>query len=272
MTEIPPELLRQSLKESGAGIPDMEDIDYAGEFLTEIDYPAQLRAIRDLLDRHAEEERLVTERIQRISATEPMRQQFVDEAVAEMHASVYQDAAHSMAAVGMLAPLIETIFRTAFLNIGVRYDSQPRWTSTHVRLQRPGKTRWDCGSVLQNEKWVNGLVEGVRELSDALELTSALPPGFWPRFEALIAYRNKMFHHGFEWADKVRDQFWTKVEASGFFSAATTDGRPWIVYMTAAFTRDLLGDIERILSVIGALAKAHPPPADAPCAPHRPLS
>jgi hypothetical protein len=266
MTEIPPELLRQLLEESGTGLPDMEDIDYAGDFLPEIDYPAQLRAIRDLLDHHAAEERIVTDRIQRISTTKPMRQQFVDEAVAEMHASVYQDAAHSMAAVGMLAPLTETIFRTAFLNIGARYDSLPGWTSKHPRLQRPGKTRWDCGLVLRNDKWVNGIVEGVRELSDALELTQALPPDFWLRFEALIAYRNKMFHHGFEWPEKVRDKFWSQVEVSRFFTAATTGGRPWIVYMSAAFTREVLVDIERVLTVIGALAKAHPAPPDAPCA------
>jgi hypothetical protein len=172
MTEIPPELLRQLLEESGSGLPEMEDIDYAGEFLPEIDYPAQLRAIRELLDRHAEEERMVTDRIQRISSTEPMRQQFVDEAVAEMHASVYQDAAHSMAAVGMLAPLVETIFRTAFLNIGARYELLPGWTSQHVRLQRPGKTRWDCGLVLRNDNSVNGIVEGVRELSDLMRWSS----------------------------------------------------------------------------------------------------
>lgn len=194
------------------------------------------------------------------------------EGVAEMHASVYQDAAHSMAAVGMLAPLVETIFRTAFLNIGVRYDSLPGWTSRHARLQRPGKKRWDCGLVLRNDKWVNGIVEGVRELSDALELTPALPSDFWLRFEALIAYRNKMFHHGFEWPEKVRDQFWTQLEASGFFSVATTDGRPWIVYMTTAFSRELVADIERVLSVIGGLAKAHPAPLDNLCARHDLLS
>jgi hypothetical protein len=69
-----------------------------------------------------------------------------------------------------------------------------------------------------------------------------------------------MFHHGFEWPEKVREQFWARVEASGFFSVATTNGRPWIVYMTGAFSTELLADIERILSVIGALAKTHPSP------------
>lgn len=263
MTEISPELLAQLLADSGSGLPDIEDIDYAGDFLPDIDYLAQVRAIRDLLDRHAEEERLATDRIQSIRSTEPMRQQFVDEAVAEMHESVYQDAAHSMAAVGMLAPLVETIFRTAFLNIGARYDSLPGWTSPHARLQLPGKTRWDCGRVFRDGEWRNGIVEGVRELSDALDLTPALPPAFWSRFEALIAYRNKMFHHGFEWPEKIREQFWGRMETSGFFSVATTNDRPWIVYMTAAFSRQLLVDIEQILSRIGALAKAHPAPPDA---------
>lgn len=272
MTEIAPELIRQLLADSGSGLPAMEDIDYAGEFLPDIDYLAQLRAIRDLLDRHAEEERLATHRIQSINSTEPMRQQFVDEAVAEMHASVYQDAAHSMAAVGMLAPLVETIFRIAFLNIGARYDSLPAWTSPHGRLQRPGKTRWDCSLVFKDGKWVNGILEGVRELCDALELTTALPSEFWLRFDALVAYRNKMFHHGFEWPEKVREEFWTRVETSGFFTVATTNDRPWIVYMTAAFRRELLVDIERILSAIGALAKAHPAPPDARCAPPHPVS
>lgn len=260
MTQIPPELLKKLLQDSTADSPELEDIDFAGLFLPEIDYASQLRAIRDLLDHHAQEERLASERIRRIAATEPMRQQFVDDLADELHASVYQDAAHSMAAVGMLAPLIETIFRTAFVNIGELYDSTPSWVSIHARLKGNGKKRWDCGLVLRDGSWDRGIVEGIRELSDAVDLTSRLPAEFWLRLEALIAYRNNMFHYGFEWPVRFRERFWKQVERSGYFSVATTDGRPWVVYMSAAFIKELLLDVERILSAIGALARAHPVP------------
>lgn len=41
----------------------------------------------------------------------------VDEWVDLLHASTYQSAANSMAAVGMLAPLIESLFYQAFQGI-----------------------------------------------------------------------------------------------------------------------------------------------------------
>ena len=34
--------------------------------------------------------------------------------VDHLHQSVFQDAAHSMAAVGMLAPFVESLFKQAF--------------------------------------------------------------------------------------------------------------------------------------------------------------
>jgi hypothetical protein len=41
--------------------------------------------------------------------------------VDQIHRSAYQEAAHSMSAIGMLAPFVETVFYQYFRGIGNRF-------------------------------------------------------------------------------------------------------------------------------------------------------
>jgi hypothetical protein len=81
-------------------------------------YIAQIGAARELLKRQREADRLLEDKIKEADdfarrTTGIINQQAIDDYIDHVHASIYQDAAHSMAALGMLAPLIDRVaFRT----------------------------------------------------------------------------------------------------------------------------------------------------------------
>jgi hypothetical protein len=186
-------------------------------------------------------------------------QQAVDEWVDRMHSSVYQDAAHSMAAVGMLAPLVESIFHQAYLGTRAYYASQSMHLPSHSRWQEAEKDEWDCYFVWNKGRRSNNLVDGIFQLADAVGLTPYLPTNIQPRLKALFMYRNKMFHNGFEWPtderskfDKIiRDEKWL----GSWFKAATSDGAPWIFYMTETYIADCISAIEKIIEATGRFAR-----------------
>lgn len=188
--------------------------------LEELDYDAQLLAIRSLLFR---QERADQELADRIGKVEKVAKQTsgiandwaVDEWVDLVHGSCYQDAAHSMAAVGMIAPFIESIFRRAFPRI------------------------WDRKKTYR--KRIMRLVDEVKYLPDDLE----------PTLSALFAYRNAMFHAGFEWPREELEEFEMKLNKSGWpsdwFLRAMSNDKPWMFYMSPKFIEHCLGIVEEVI-------------------------
>jgi len=181
--------------------------------LEDFNYDAQLAAIHGLLHRQERADQELAERIKK--ADEVARRtkgRANDDAVdvwvelAEM--SCYQDAAHSMAAVGMIAPLLESAFRAAFRSIG-------------------------------NELPQGDLVKNIVQRVDEVGMKQHLPTDLEPTLSALFAYRNKMFHGGFEWPSEELKKFdrllCEKRWPNDWFSRATTDDEPWIFYMTSSF-------------------------------------
>src|SRR5689334_3164219 len=81
---------------------------------------AQLAAIRGALAAGRDAARRQSEEIERIAdkAKASGDQHLVDIWTDECHASVFQDAARSAAAVGMLAPFVENMFTRIFKGIG----------------------------------------------------------------------------------------------------------------------------------------------------------
>ena len=82
--------------------------------LRDLDYKAQLSAVHDLLQRQTNAERLLKDKIDEADAfarrtSGLLNYQAVEDWLAHLQTSTYQDAAHSMAAVGMLAPLLEVM-------------------------------------------------------------------------------------------------------------------------------------------------------------------
>src|SRR5262245_30167959 len=105
-----------------ADLPEIEPTEYR-YFLysisAELDLDAQFRAIHALLAGHRAADKNLTDEIDRLAgqarkATGFESELLVDEWVDALHRSVYQDAAHSLAAVGTLAPLLESILVQSF--------------------------------------------------------------------------------------------------------------------------------------------------------------
>lgn len=108
--------------DSFEGVDELSDLDYACLLLPDLDYESQLNAIKNLLQRHHRANQQISDEIKEIEAharqlTGILNQQAIDDWLDRLHTSVYQDAAHSMAAVGMLAPLVESIYHQIFLKL-----------------------------------------------------------------------------------------------------------------------------------------------------------
>ncbi|MCY4651842.1 MAG: hypothetical protein OXC95_01615 [Dehalococcoidia bacterium] len=211
---------------------DLSDFDFEQDdpldafgFDLEFDYMSQMEAIRGLLSR---QEHVGTQTVTDIKRAEEVAKNSVGEAnyyavhrhIELIHHSIYQDAAHSMAAVGMLAPLIESIFRSTFRRID-------------KKLPRSYLVKNIMAVV--NDKSV-----GMREyMPDDLDQT----------LDALFLYRNKMFHHGFEWRLSQREAFVCCLSnwPSEWFGESTSDDEPWMFYMSLEFISHCISTIEDVL-------------------------
>ena len=245
-------------------LPELSDRDAACLLLPDLDYDAQLAAIHHILRRHRDADEALRQEIADIEATAQRTSGWRSERVViewtdRVHASVYQDAAHSMAAVGMLAPLVESIFNQAFQGIRRQFYSDAEPPTKHVRWQRPAEDRWDCHFVWSNGRRSANLVEGILQLADAVGVMPHLPEELRPTLQALFEYRNKMFHCGFEWPLDDRQRFTKRISDAGWpadwFATATSRGAPWVFYFTDTFIQRCIKTIEDVILAIGAFAK-----------------
>ena len=188
------------------------------------DYMSQLFAIRMLLMRQSNSDvQLESEitRIENIARTSEGRanELAVDRYVELAHDSIYQSAAHSMAAAGMLAPLLESIFNELFEQFG--------------RKKPKGQLVRHVVALIDDES------VGLREY---------MPASLDETLDALFLYRNKMVHHGLEWPPRQRKLFARRLKdwPEAWFSCSTSDGSPWMFYMTSEFVDQCLDMVESI--------------------------
>lgn len=252
--------LPEYLKQVGEplGVENLRLEDWAPALIKHISYDAQWTTIRFLLYRLRKHDKELDKEIKRLYEYEgPNQEQAVDEWVDLAHDSVYQGAAHSMAAVGMLAPFIESIFCGSFETIREEFfdDDSPYDAHPHARWENAAKSQWDCHFVYKRGRPTRDLVEGIFELAEAVGLHSYLPADLKPTLKALFAYRNKMFHWGFEWPPEQREAFAKHIAAerwpSNWFATAQQDGSPWIFYLTDIFVDHCLEQIGQVVNSIG---------------------
>jgi hypothetical protein len=72
----------------------------------------------------------------------------VEEWSDRMHRSAYLGAAHSMAAVGMLAPLLETLFHQSFKRIGAQFFLTSLPATGHLRWAASGQNLRSSDSLM----------------------------------------------------------------------------------------------------------------------------
>ena len=262
---VPESLAAEFMKDAGSGVPEVSNRELACLVLKELDYESQLNAISDLLGRNNAADSGLTSAIGETDsfARSTGSEQAVNEWVDLVHASTYQSAAHSMAAVGMLVPLIESLFYQGFQGIRTRYYEERTVPSGHARSDLPPEKFWDCHKV---EKGRGGVVLGILGLAEAIGFAPHLPRDSQRLLTALYGYRNKMFHFGLEWPIEERRKFAKRISDEGWddwFPRATTDHEPWIFFMTDSFISDCLTLVHQLLDGFGAYCRGKIPIASA---------
>lgn len=239
---------------------ELSDRDFGLFALEDFDIEAQLIAVQDLLRRNSEADERVRQRINEYAdkmqaATGDQERHLDDLYVDECHRSVFQDAAHSLAAAGMLAPLIESYFTAAFPTVARQLDLSPSATSEDVRSAHSVAQYWDPHFVFNKNGTRKDLVEGIAQLSKSIGLDAEFPADFREVLKALFLYRNKVFHHGFEWPMDERKRFLqTSADEnwpSEWFTFSKRNEDPWIIYMTTEFVEKCLSTFDLCLTGVG---------------------
>lgn len=249
-------------KEEDSGLGGIPARWMAGLVLRDLDYEAQLAAVRSLLRRNQEADKGLEKEIEEITrfaehSSGLRNEQAVNELIGRYHDSVYQDAAHSMAAVGMLAPLFESLFTAAFHGIHEHFHARSH-SDSHCRWNQAESEAWDCHNFWSDSgRRSTNLVEGILQLADACALAQYLPSDFRKTLEALFTYRNKMFHNGFEWPRREREKFDTRMSEwpSEWFAKATSGDAPWVFYMSDTFIEHCIATIGEVLAGLGQYCK-----------------
>jgi hypothetical protein len=250
----------------GTGLEDLgsSDRDWALLILDRLDYEQQLRAITGLLAHNrAAERELEAERgeiiafIKRSSCS--AQERAIDESGENFYAMVYQGAAHSMAALGMIAPLYESMFFQAFKAIGEVFRKAGASLPAHRRDGMRKVDFWDCHFVYsetRKDKSQRDVVAGIMELASAVGLT--LPDGIERLLEGLFDYRNRMFHCGLEWPKEECLKFAKQIETrkwDGWFEWSKHGDEPWIFYLSNDFIKQCLEMIDKVLDAFGRYCK-----------------
>jgi hypothetical protein len=276
----PEEWLEMFQQDAISETSDVSDRDRPALIMEPVDFEEQLIAVEGLLRRNkAADAQLESERkeiidfIKRSSGS--AHERALDESGENFYAMVYQGAAHSMAALGMLAPMYESMFYHGFQGVRRRYFGLTVIPPNTRRPISDPDMFWDCHNCYDRETRAvkeQSLVGGIMQLAKAIGLKEHLPKGLPKTIEALFDYRNFMFHNGFEWPKERCAEFQEHIEKQGWqswFSKATRGKAPWIFYMTDEFIDHCIGMIHKLLDAFGAYCKVQAPisvSAEWPCA------
>lgn len=238
--------------------------DWALVHLGEIDLEMQLVAVRSVLRRNRAEDAAANEEIQALG--NQIREAQGEDAyllelawVDRLNDSVYLDAANSMSAVGMLAPLTESLFTTLFAAISKELAGTGRATGGS-RAGLEDYDYWNPHVYVGSKGRRDDLALGIMQLANDCGLGTHLPADSASILKALFSYRNAMFHNGFEWPMPKRRAFEQQMSderwPDGWFTAARSGGDPWIFYMSDAFTGRCLGLIDEVLEGAGVIIRS----------------
>lgn len=243
---------------------DMDDRDYLFRLVTEIDWESQVRAVRTVLRRNAKASAAAQEHIDELKRTgSGLRDE--DDMVDAMNQATYDGGANSMAAIGMVAPMVEGLFSQAFSSLGLLYAEKgmeppddERWS-----LSRSHEQRWNCQYYFKSadEPPKQDIISGIVQISRAAGLNKHISKADFIWIRAMLTYRNLMFHNGLEWSPPRRAGFVKVIKEQKwehFFSYSTSGGDPWVFYIQKEVMADIPSVIERILDGMGKFAKSLP--------------
>jgi hypothetical protein len=222
-------------------------------YLGSYDFCYQFEAIKKFLEhskKYIQEQAKETEDVEAANINE----EYGDYVIAEKyHESVYWDAAYSMAAVGQIAPLLESLMTDYFKGLGKRH-SDAMFESNRFKNIR--EIAWDPHYVFDKGEIREDLCDGLDQLIKDLELKSKLPEYTSKIFRALMVYRNKMFHNGLEWPEKQRKKFAEFIQQQKiekWFTYSICGNDTWIYYMEEVFIDECLKLAKFLIGNLGGI-------------------
>ena len=228
-----------------------------GDFNLEL----QLLAIKSLLCRNREAEEDSIREIEclyeRARQAEQTYSPYQDEEwVDRTFESFFHDVAHSMAAVGMLAPFVEALFVRIFQYFQHEEQNTRPANTENQRRQLAENEYWNPYLLFKNRSRRKDIAEGIIQLADSVGLTEFFPNDYEKILRALYRYRNKMFHYGFLWPEVERKNFRKTLRdydwPDDWFQETTHNGNPYIFYMSDKFIDQCVETIDGILNGVGA--------------------
>ncbi|AKC83096.1 hypothetical protein IMCC26134_10470 [Verrucomicrobia bacterium IMCC26134] len=244
---------------------EMELRHYLYQLDVDINIETQLIAVYGLLAKTKEADAEITQEIQgweehaRTTSDDDAQQYAEGQWIDCLHRATYHGAAHSMAALGMLAPLLETVFHQYLRAICQKLTELGEPIGTHERWARPSRKAYDCHYVWRNGGFDKDVVSGIGQMVEALDMARCLPADFQQVLSALIEYRNKMFHNGFEWPMEERRDFEQRLQEKGFptewFTKATSGDDPVVFYMSETMIRKVMETIDGVLDGIAGYTR-----------------
>ncbi|OWO89717.1 hypothetical protein B5E41_30015 [Rhizobium esperanzae] len=242
--------------------------DYLFFLLDNLDWDSQLLAVRMMIARNRHAAEAFSKAIERdeeeVQAYRgPHHHHYVDQHTDMLHESIFRDAAESMAAIGMIAPMVESTLGQSLAALGEMYTRKNLTPPEHKRWKRANgdPARWNCQIYFNNKgEPKNNILEGFPQLAAASGLEQFLSPGFHTWFKAMFTYRNFMFHGGFEWSLERRAAFKEAIEKNGWdvFTCSKTGGEPWAFYITDEAINQMPTMVESMLDSLAQFAKSLP--------------
>lgn len=246
---------------------DLTNRDYAVLLLADIDLEAQLLAVKRLLQRNSWADEELSGEIEDLAkrageASGEYSLHLTNTWVDHLHDSVFQDAAHSMSACGMLVPMLESLFVATFA--GMRDLKAPVMpvTPTGARAAHIAhRNFWDPHySFNAGGHASRAILLGIEQLAESTGLKSHLPNDTMQLLDALFTYRNRMFHQGFEWPMAERKKFDKLIADKGWppdwFVKSTANREPWIFYMSDTLIQLSLTWLDDMLESVGVFIQA----------------
>ena len=241
--------------------------DQALFLIRELDFEAQLIAIKGAIKRNRREDAVVSRKIRELeehiracaNRDQELQMHLEDCWVDAMHDSVFQSATYSMATVGMLAPFVESLLVSIFSGLRENDKSYNNVSRDNPRIVAAQDEFWDPHFVFEQGSRRRDLVAGTGQLARTTGLAEFLPSGCDDMLSAMFAYRNKMFHFGFEWPMAERIKFDERIRSAGWpakwFRKSTIGDNPWIFYMSAEFIQHCIQTVDEVLEGFGAFLR-----------------
>lgn len=240
------------------GFPPLTPWDCARILLGPIQLDMQVAAMRSLLSRNRTEDvrlRAQFADLERHAQEGTLRDFEIDHYYGELfYENVYQGGTHALAALGMVAPLTESVLVRLFQYVPLMGTPKP-----HPRreLLEPDRRKWNCKFRWDDvdRKWCDDIIGGVDQMAGVVDVERFLTRADRLRLRALFNYRNFMFHNGIEWPEEWAAKFEKLVAGwpDGWFRSARIGDKPWIFYMTESFTDECFEMLHRFVEGVGAL-------------------